>query len=221
VVFQPGRPAAGEGQLSASLDTFDVNVMARPAFWTPVREAGLPARSSAATTDKCTENREQVWGYRGWIRWAAMTLLREQRAAEKLIDFLQELLFTRPLGRARLLLRRPGRQRDRRRRLGERPDLTDMVAALAAGRRVAVRYPHAIRPAACPGAAFGYLALLRPCWERPARSGLLPGTSGLCLNELPVGKLADAFIGAWGSGAWRTRACGTAARGLGLEPEHR
>jgi CDP-glucose 4,6-dehydratase len=45
-------------------DTFDVNVMGTASVLDAVRDLDGPCAVICITTDKCYENREQVWGYR-------------------------------------------------------------------------------------------------------------------------------------------------------------
>jgi len=79
-----------------------------------------------------------------------------------------------------------------------------MVAALMAGRPVPVRNPQAIRPwQHVLEPLSGYLTLAAAMLERPDAKwssgwnfGPVSGT------ELPVGKLMDAFVKAWGDGKW-------------------
>jgi CDP-glucose 4,6-dehydratase len=171
------------------------------------REAARPCAVVCVTTDKCYENREQVWGYRecdpmgGHDPYSA-----SKGAAELLIASYRRSFF--PPGRlaehgVQLASARAGNvigggdwARDR--------IVTDMVAALTEGRPVPVRNPRAVRPwQHVLEPLSGYLALAAAMLERPDPKwssgwnfGPAPGT------ELPVGELVSAFIGAWGCGEW-------------------
>lgn len=207
VVFHLAAQPLVRDSYERPFDTFDVNVMGTASVLDAVREARHACAVVCITTDKCYENREQVWGYRecdpmgGYDPYSA-----SKGAAELLIASYRSSFFN------------PGRLAEHGVQLASARAgnvigggdwakdriVTDMVAALAAGRPVAVRNPHAIRPwQHVLEPLSGYLTLAAAMLERPDAKwasawnfGPLPGT------ELPVGKLADAFIGAWGSGAW-------------------
>ena len=188
-------------------ETFEVNVMGTASLLDAVRGLGRPCAVVCITTDKCYENREQVWGYRecdpmgGYdpysaSKGAAEILIASYRRSffnpERLADHGVQLASAR----AGNVIGGGDWARDR--------IVTDMVAALTAGRPVPVRNPHAIRPwQHVLEPLSGYLALASamlteagPQWCGGWNFGPVPGT------ELPVGELAEAFVKAWGAGAW-------------------
>jgi len=189
------------------LETFEVNVMGTASVLDAVRDLKRLCAVVCITTDKCYENREQVFGYRecdpmgGYDPYSA-----SKGAAEILIASYRRSFFNpSELGQhgVQLASARAGNvigggdwARDR--------IVTDMVAALAAGRPAPVRNPHAIRPwQHVLEPLSGYLTLASamltktdPKWCEAWNFGPVSGT------ELPVGKLADAFVKAWGTGEW-------------------
>jgi len=189
-------------------DTFDINVMGTASLLDALRERNRPCAVVCITTDKCYENREQPWGYRecdalgGFDPYSA-----SKGAAEILIASYRRAFFPPdklPQHGIQLASARAGNvigggdwAKDRL--------ITDMVAALAAGRPASIRNPHAIRPwQHVLEPLSGYLTLAcamldkpAPRWSTPWNFGPVSGT------EIPVGALADAFVNAWGAGSWK------------------
>ena len=191
-------------------ETFEVNVMGTASVLDAVRAAGRPCAVVCITTDKCYENREQVWGYRECDPMGGHDPYSASKGAAEILIASYRRSFFHPADLARhgvqLASARAGNvvgggdwAKDR--------IVTDMVAALAAGRPVPVRNPHAIRPwQHVLEPLSGYLTLAAAMLEQPAPKwcdswnfGPVSGT------ELTVGRLADAFVAAWGSGHWEDR----------------
>lgn len=191
-------------------ETFDVNVMGTASALDAVRAAGRPCAVVCITTDKCYENREQVWGYRECDPMGGHDPYSASKGAAEILIASYRRSFFSPAEIARhgvqLASARAGNvvgggdwAKDR--------IVTDMVAALTAGRPVPVRNSHAIRPwQHVLEPLSGYLTLAAAMLERPDAKwcggwnfGPVPGT------ELPVGRLADAFVAAWGGGRWEDR----------------
>lgn len=188
-------------------ETFEVNVMGTASVLDAVRVLQRPCAVVCVTTDKCYENREQVWGYRecdpmgGYDPYSA-----SKGAAEILIASYRNAFF--PPHRlaehgVQLASARAGNvigggdwAKDR--------IVADVVQALFAGRPVQVRNPHAIRPwQHVLEPLSGYLtlaaAMLRQPdarWSSAWNFGPVPG------SEWSVGRLVDEFVKVWGSGEW-------------------
>ena len=207
VVFHlAAQPLVRESYI-APYETFDVNVMGTASVLDAVRDFGQPCAVVCITTDKCYENREQVWGYRecdpmgGHDPYSA-----SKGAAEILIASYRRSFFHPDLREnhgVQLASARAGNvigggdwARDR--------IVTDLVAALVAGRPVPVRNPHAIRPwQHVLEPLSGYLTLAAAMLEGPDAKWASGWNFGpVSGTELPVGKLVDAFVKAWGSGEW-------------------
>jgi len=207
VVFHlAAQPLVRDGY-AQPFETFDVNVMGTACVLDAVRGLGRPCAVVCITTDKCYENREQVWGYRecdplgGYDPYSA-----SKGAAEILISSYRRSFFNPERlceHGVQLASARAGNvvgggdwARDR--------IMTDAVAALIAGRPVPVRNPYAIRPwQHVLEPLSGYLLLAAAMLTKPDavwcsgwNFGPVSGT------ELRVGQLMDAFVRAWGSGSW-------------------
>ena len=207
VVFHLAAQPLVRDSYALPFETFEVNVMGTASVLDAVRDLKRPCAVVCITTDKCYENREQVWGYRecdpmgGHDPYSA-----SKGAAEILIASYRRSFFnTSSLSQhgVQLASARAGNvigggdwARDR--------IVTDMVAALAAGKPVPVRNPSAVRPwQHVLEPLSGYLTLASamltkadPKWCEGWNFGPVSGT------ELTVGCLADAFVKAWGKGEW-------------------
>jgi CDP-glucose 4,6-dehydratase len=191
-------------------ETFDVNVMGTASVLDAVRGLGRPCAAVCVTTDKCYENREQVWGYRECDPMGGHDPYSASKGAAEILIASYRRSFFSP-GRlaehgVQLASARAGNvvgggdwARDR--------IVTDMVAALCAGRPVPVRNPHAIRPwQHVLEPLSGYLTLAASMLEAPGPKWCEGWNFGpVAGTELPVGRLAEAFVRAWGGGSWEDR----------------
>ncbi len=161
-------------------ETFDVNVMGTAALLDAVRATGRPCAVVCITTDKCYENREQVWGYRECDPMGGHDPYSASKGAAEILIASYRRSFFHP-GRleehgVQLASARAGNvigggdwARDR--------IMTDMAAALVAGRPVSVRNPSAVRPwQHVLEPLSGYLTLAAAMLEAPDRSGAMAGT---------------------------------------------
>ncbi|MEW6736715.1 MAG: CDP-glucose 4,6-dehydratase [Acidobacteriota bacterium] len=191
----------------APRETFDVNVMGTACLLDGVRALALGTVVIAVTSDKCYENREQVWGYReidpmgGYDPYSA-----SKGAAELLIASYRRSFFNpERLSEhgVKLASVRAGNVIGggdwARKRI-----ITDIVNALTNGEPVPVRNPTAIRPwqhvlePLC-----GYLTLaarllnqdephLCSSWNFGPASG----------EDASVDELVRRFCQIWGGGSW-------------------
>jgi CDP-glucose 4,6-dehydratase len=188
-------------------ETFDVNVMGTASVLECVRKLARPCTVVAVTSDKCYENREQVWGYReddamgehdpyGASKGAAELVIRSYRRS-----FFSPEQFARhgvklASGRAGNVIGGGDFTADAL--------IVDTVKALASGRPVPLRNPGAFRPwQHVLQALSGYLHLAAALLSSDEPSlcsgwnfGPLPG------NELPVRRIVELLIREWGSGSW-------------------
>lgn len=188
-------------------ETFEVNVMGTASVLDAVRDLKRPCAVVCITTDKCYENREQVWGYRECDPMGGHDPYSASKGAAEILIASYRRSFFNPSGLdqhgVQLASARAGNvigggdwARDR--------IVTDIVAALTAGRAVPVRNPHAIRPwQHVLEPLSGYLTLASAMltkadskWCEGWNFGPVSGT------ELTVGRLADSFVKAWGKGGW-------------------
>ena len=207
IVFHLAAQPLVRESYAAPFDTFDVNVMGTASLLDAVRALARPCAVICITTDKCYENKEQVWGYRecdpmgghdpySASKGAAELLIASYRRSFFHPDRIAEHGVQLASARAGNVIGGGDWARDR--------IVTDMVNALMDNRPVPVRNPHAIRPwQHVLEPLSGYLTLAAAMLERPDPKwtsgwnfGPMPGT------ELSVGELTSAFIGAWGSGEW-------------------
>jgi len=191
-------------------ETFDANVMGTASLLDAVRALRRPCAVVCITTDKCYENLEQPWGYRECDAMGGFDPYSASKGAAEILIASYRRAFFHPSKLAahgvQLASARAGNvvgggdwAKDR--------IVTDMVAALAAGQPVPVRYPDAVRPwQHVLEPLSGYLALAGamlespdPRWASPWNFGPPSGT------ELSVGALVDAFVRTWGSGSWEDR----------------
>lgn len=188
-------------------ETFEVNVMGTVNVLEGVRKLDKPCAVVCVTSDKCYENREQIWGYReedamgehdpyGGSKGAAELAIRSYRHSFFPPERYSEHGVKLASGRAGNVIGG-----------GDwTPDalIVDVVRALIKQEPVRIRSPHAFRPwQHVLQALSGYLMLavrLIEC-EDPAlcsgwNFGPLPG------NELPVRQVVQRFFAQWGDGSW-------------------
>lgn len=207
VVFHLAAQPLVRDSYAKPYETFEVNVMGTAGVLDAVRDLKRPCAVVCITTDKCYENREQIWGYRecdpmgGYDPYSA-----SKGAAELLIASYRRSFFSTERfsehgvqvasARAGNVIGGGDWAKDR--------IVTDAIAALMAGRPVPVRNPCAIRPwQHVLEPLSGYLTLASAMLQKPASQwssawnfGPVPGT------EVPVGALVDALVKAWGEGEW-------------------
>jgi len=188
-------------------ETFDVNVLGTASVLDAVRALGTPCTVLVITSDKCYENREHVWGYRECDAMGGYDPYSASKGAAEVLVASYRRSFFHPEKVAqhgvKLASVRAGNvigggdwAKDR--------IVTDVVAALAAGRPVPVRSPLAIRPwQHVLEPLSGYLALAEkmiaendPRWCDGWNFGPVAG------DERPVRDLVETFVAAWGSGSW-------------------
>jgi len=207
IVFHLAAQPLVRDSYAAPYDTFETNVMGTASLLDAVGKYKRPCAVICVTTDKCYENREQVWGYRECDPMGGHDPYSASKGAAEILIASYRRSFFHP-GRlaehgVQLASARAGNvigggdwARDR--------IMTDMVAALVAGRPVSVRNPSAVRPwQHVLEPLSGYLTLAAAMLETPDPKwcdgwnfGPVSGT------EFPVGRLADAFVRAWGEGSW-------------------
>lgn len=188
-------------------ETFDVNVMGTASVLEAVRRLEKPVSVVCVTSDKCYENREQLWGYRetdpfgdhdpyGASKGAAEILIRSYRHSFFLPEKLSEHGVKLASARAGNVIGGGDWTSDAL--------IVDIFKALAKNQPVQIRNPHATRPwQHVLQALSGYLTLAARLLESDDPQfcsgwniGPLPG------SELPVEKVVEEFLAEWGSGTW-------------------
>ncbi|MCA9151617.1 MAG: CDP-glucose 4,6-dehydratase [Planctomycetales bacterium] len=188
--------------------TFETNVMGTASLLEAVRSLGKPCAVLCVTSDKCYENREQIWGYRendafgdydpyGGSKGAAEITIRSYRHSFFHPDKYDQHGVALASARAGNVIGG-----------GDWKDhalLPDAFRALSKGQAIPVRSPDSFRPwqhvLQCLS---GYLTLgCRLLGDNPIEYcsgwniGPLPG------SELPVREVLDLFVAEWGSGEWQ------------------
>jgi len=188
-------------------ETFDVNVMGTSCLLDCIREIGRPCVVLVVTSDKCYENREQVWGWRECDPLGGDDPYSASKGAAEIITaaYRRSFFSTARAGapRARVASARAGNCIGggdwARHRI-----VPDIVRALAEGRPVQLRNPRSIRPwQHVLESLSGYLLLtarMLTCEDRLIESswnfGPMPG------DELTVAELVREFLRTWGAGSW-------------------
>ena len=208
VVFHlAAQPIVREGYANPR-DTFDVNVMGTVNLLEAIRAVQLPCVVLVVTSDKCYENREQVWGYREIDALGGRDPYSASKGAAEIVTAAYRRSFFPPgqvqrhgvkvaSVRAGNVIGGGDWAKDR--------ILTDVVRHLQAGQPVPVRSPRAVRPwQHVLEPLGGYLTLAArmlqsddPAWCDAWNFGPLPG------EEIPVSQLVELFVQAWGSGSWQ------------------
>ena len=208
VVFHLAAQALVRTGYDSPRETFEVNVIGTASLLDAVRELKRPCVVVVITSDKCYENREQVWGYRendpmgGYDPYSA-----SKGAAELLVAAYRRSFFN--LDRlaqhgVRLSTARAGNViggGD----WGKNRIVTDMVLSLSKRQPVPVRSPGSVRPwQHVLEPLSGYLALASammssddPRWCAAWNFGPRPD------DETTVKELVERFCAAWGGGTWQ------------------
>lgn len=187
--------------------TFDVNVTGTVNLLESLRTLGRPTSVVVVTTDKCYENREQVWGYRETDALGGHDPYSASKAAAEIATASYRRSFFSPekldkhgiavaTARAGNVIGGGDWAADR--------IVTELVRAAAAGDAALLRNPRAVRPwQHVLEPLSGYLALAarmiaepKAAWSDAWNFGPQAG------DELAVGELAERFFSAWGSGRW-------------------
>lgn len=188
-------------------ETFEINTIGVACILDGVRKLGKPCTVLVVTSDKCYENREQVWGYRESDPFGGHDPYSASKgAAEIVVGSYRDSYFP------------PERLGDHGIKLASvragnvigggdwTSDalIVDVVRALAAGKPVELRNPLAYRPwQHVLDALSGYLTLASRLIESNEPDlcdgwniGPTPG------SELPVCDVVDLFLQEWGEGSW-------------------
>lgn len=189
-------------------ETFETNVMGTINVLEAVRSLERPCAVLVITSDKCYENREQVWGYRECDPMGGHDPYSASKGATELAAASYRRSFFHPeqldKHQVQLATVRAGNVIGGGDWAADRI-VTDMVKALVAGEPIRVRNPHAVRPwQHVLEPLSGYLTLAArmletpdPHWCEAWNFGPLPG------EERPVRELVETFLSCWGQGTWR------------------
>jgi CDP-glucose 4,6-dehydratase len=191
-------------------ETFDTNVIGTASVLDAVRAAGRPCVVLVITSDKCYENREQVWGYRESDPMGGYDPYSASKGCAELLTAAYRRSFFPPDKLAshgiKLASVRAGNVIGGGDWATDRI-LTDAAVALAAGKPVPVRNPGAVRPwQHVLEALAGYLTLASRmvCSDDPAlcTAWNFGPYSG---QEATVRQVVEMFIQSWGEGKWEDK----------------
>jgi CDP-glucose 4,6-dehydratase len=223
VLHLAAQPLVREGYASPRA-TFETNVMGTVNLLEAVRRRAQPCAAIVVTSDKCYENREQVWGYRECDAMGGHDPYSASKGATELVVASYRRSFF-PAGRlaehgVRLASARAGNAigggdwaRDR--------IVVDAVQALAEGRPLRLRNPRATRPwqhVLEPLGGYLCLAVRLLARETPVAAAAADAWNfGPAARSVwSVRALADALVRHWGSGAWEDASTPDAPHEAGL-----
>ena len=203
------------------LETFSTNVMGTASVLEAIRVQSHPCSVVVVTSDKCYDNREQVWGYRETDALGDHDPYGGSKgAAELVVRSYRDSFF--PVGKLgkhgiKVASVRAGNV------IGGgdwTPDalIVDVVKAISLGMPVQVRSPMAFRPwQHVLQALSGYLTLAAklmtsddPSYCSSWNIGPLPG------NEIPVREVVELLLEEWGEGSWNDASDPVAPREAGI-----
>lgn len=189
-------------------ETFEINVMGTVNVLDAVRALGKPCVVIIVTSDKCYENREQIWGYREIDAMGGHDPYSASKGAAEVATAAYRRSFFSPARlnqhKIKVASARAGNvigggdwAQDR--------IITDIVRHLKAGEPAPVRNPRSVRP---------WQHVLEPLsgYLRLGSAMLASDDPSLCDawnfgpivgDELPVAQLVELFIESWGSGEWK------------------
>jgi CDP-glucose 4,6-dehydratase len=208
VVFHLAAQALVQESYQKPRETFDINIMGTVGVLDAVRIVRRPCAVVVVSSDKCYENREHVWGYREMDPMGGYDPYSASKGAVEIVAAAYRRSFFPPSRLAehgvKLATARAGNV------IGggdwaKNRIIPDVVRHLQAGEPVPVRSPAAVRPwQHVLEPLSGYLTLAArmlasddPRWCEAWNFGPLPG------DEIPVSRLVDSFVAAWGDGQWK------------------
>ena len=189
------------------LETFSTNVMGTACVLEAIRLAKRPCSVVVVTSDKCYDNREQVWGYRetdpmgekdpyGSSKGAAELVVRSYRDSYFPVSKIAQHGIKVASARAGNVIGGGDWTEDAL--------IVDVIKALTIHEPVLVRNPNAFRPwNHVLQALSGYLTLSArlmtsndPAYCSGWNIGPIPG------NEIPVREVVELLLEEWGEGSW-------------------
>ncbi|MVB10027.1 CDP-glucose 4,6-dehydratase [Caprobacter fermentans] len=178
-------------------ETFETNVMGCVNLLENVRKTGSVRSCVIVTSDKCYENREQIWGYRESDAMGGYDPYSASKGCAELVASAYRRSFSMPVATARAgnVIGGGDWSEDRL--------LPDCIRSLRKGEPVGVRNPDAVRPwQFVLEPLYGYLLLAAGLLSDPQKTAEA-WNFGPCGGSLAsVGEVADAVIGLWGDGSW-------------------
>jgi len=203
------------------LETFSTNVMGTATVLEAIRITDRPCSVVMVTSDKCYDNREQVWGYResdpmgekdpyGGSKGAAELVIRSYRDSYFPVAKIGSHGIKVASARAGNVIGGGDWTEDAL--------IVDAIEALSNGKPIAIRNPNAFRPwNHVLQALSGYLTLSAklmstddPAYCSGWNFGPIPG------NEIPVREVVELLLEEWGEGSWIDASDPNAPREAGI-----
>lgn len=189
------------------VETYQTNVMGSIHLLEAIRSCPSAKVGVMITTDKCYENKEQVWGYRENEPMGGYDPYSSSKGAAEIAISSWRRSFFNPEDHARhgksIASVRAGNvigggdwAKDR--------IIPDCIRALEAGETIDIRSPKAVRPwQHVLEPLGGYLFLAMKMWEDPVRYGEAWNFGPRTESIVPVWDVAGMVVGAYGKGSLR------------------
>ncbi len=184
------------------LGTYETNIMGTAKLLDAVRRRPSVRAVVVVTTDKCYENREWHWGYRENEALGGYDPYSSSKAGSELVTASYRRSFFNPAEygsrhRVAVASARAGNvigggdwAKDRL--------IPDIVRSIAAGKKVTIRSPHAIRPwQHVLEPLSGYLALAQSLYERGCSHADAWNFGPYDSDARPVGWIVDKLCSSW------------------------
>lgn len=184
------------------LGTYETNIMGTAKLLDAVRRRPSVRAVVVVTTDKCYENREWHWGYRETEALGGYDPYSSSKAGSELVTASYRRSFFNPADygsrhRVAVASARAGNvigggdwAKDRL--------IPDIVRSIAAGKKVTIRSPHAIRPwQHVLEPLSGYLTLAQSLYERGCAHADAWNFGPYDSDARPVGWIVDKLCSSW------------------------
>lgn len=192
-------------------ETFETNVMGTVNVLENVRACRSVIAAIVVTSDKCYENREQLWGYRETDALGGFDPYSASKGCQEIVASSYARSFRLPVASARAgnVIGGGDWSRDR--------IVPDCIRALRAGEPVPVRNPGAVRPwQFVLEPLYGYLTLARKLALNPEKYVGAWNFGPEFDSAVSVREIVESVIGLWGSGEWQDLSGGSAVHEAGV-----
>jgi len=193
-------------------ETFEVNVVGTSRLLDAVRIRNKTCAVVCVTSDKCYENREQVWGYREKDPMGGNDPYSASKGASELLIASYRHSFFNPEALADHGIQLASARAGNVIAGGDwAPDriIPDIMRSFLADSAIPIRNPNAVRPwQHVLDPLSGYLSLAGAMMQRPCSKWCTGWNFGpISGSEATVAQLVEHFIEHWGSGSWQN--CGS------------
>lgn len=179
-------------------ETFDVNVSGTVNVLENIRASSSVRAAVLVTSDKCYENREQIWGYRETDALGGFDPYSASKACAEIVAAAYRKSYSLPVStvRAGNVIGGGDWAADR--------ILPDCIRALQAGEPVGVRNPDAVRPwQFVLEPLYGYLLTAAKMLRFPQRYSGAWNFGPEFDSVVPVRRVVETVLELWGEGVWK------------------